>query len=71
MSTGEDFIHSIFSHHKETVAPLANTIMSEISLQLLGHLECQNLSLISDGIGISYLQKNREICWQEEDILFI
>ena len=59
-STGDDFINSsgiIFLvpilANKETLAPLApGPIIWGRSLRSFRHLECQNLSIISDSIGI-------------------
>ena len=59
MSTGDDFIASSginflvpFLATKEALALLANDpIMLGRSIFLFRHLECQNLSIISDSIG--------------------
>ena len=50
------------------MAPLVNDpIMSERSIWMFRHLECQNLFIVSDSIGIPrWLQKNGKMREEEE-----
>ena len=71
MSTGDDFIDGSgiiflvpFLATEEALAPFANVpIMSGRSIRLFRHLECHNLSIISDYIGIPNGSKN----WGENE----